>query len=120
MKNIKLEWYVLNHDFNADKIKNQNIFLMSDVDELKKARKNGKFTNKNELKEFLKRRFMNNYWCKAECEILVGGLFSKSEKFEKIDMYRQIEMNLDQITDYVINQLGFRFDNKKKKKEKEE
>ena len=30
-------------------------------------------------------------------------------EFEKIDIYRQLEMNLDRITEYIIKELKFRF-----------
>ena len=36
--------------------------------------------------------------------MMVGGLFEKCKK-EKVDIYRQIEMNLDIITDYVNRKL---------------
>ena len=40
----------------------------------------------------------------------VGGLFAKHpEEFEKIDIYRQIEMNLDRITEYVNKELRLNF-----------
>ena len=44
------------------------------------------------------------YWSRTEHEILVGGLF-KNCKLEKIDIFRQIEMNLDRITEYVNKEL---------------
>lgn len=117
MREIKLEWYVLNYDFNKKKIVNQNIFYNGTPDDLRKARRNKKFTNREELKEYLKKDFMYHYWSRAESEILVGGLFAKNdEDFEKIDVYRQLEMNLDQITDYVINKMKFVFNKKKAKK----
>ena len=53
---------------------------------------------------------MYYYWCKSEFEIEVGGLFAKHQKeFEKIDIYRQIEMNLDRITEYVNKELRLNF-----------
>ena len=105
-----LHWYVLNYDCNKKKVVNQDIFLSDYEQELKKARRNKKFTDYNSLKEYLKRDFQYHYWSKAECEIAVGDVYPRSlDELEKIDMYRQIEMNLDRITEYVINQLKFRF-----------
>lgn len=49
---------------------------------------------------------MYHYWSKTECEIVIGGLHCKYlDEFEKIDMYRQIEMNLDKIVKYVIDEM---------------
>lgn len=52
---------------------------------------------------------MYHYWSKCEHEILVGDLFTEEDDFKKIDAYRQIEMNLDRITEYVINELKINF-----------
>ena len=56
---------------------------------------------------------MYHYWSKTECEMAIGPLWPKElkdlEKFEKIDMYRQIEMNLDRITEYIINKMEIEF-----------
>lgn len=104
-----LKWYVLSHDFNKKKIINYNVFGESFEKQLKKDRKK-KFSNREELKEYLKHEFMYDYWCRAEHEIAVGGLFDKyPEEFEKIDIFRQLEMNLDNITDYVIKEMKFKF-----------
>lgn len=40
---------------------------------------------------------------------MVGYMFTEEKDFEKIDAYRQIEMNLDRITEYVINELKIDF-----------
>ena len=107
-----LEWYAIREDFNKRKIVNYNV-LSGWENEIKKARKNKKFNDYASLKEWLKREFMYYYWSKAEHEICVGGLFVKStEELEKIDIYRQLEPNLDRITEYVIKEIGFRFKSK--------
>lgn len=101
VKNVKLEWYVLRHDFNSGKIVNSNIFYSDFVENLHKFVRKGMVTTKEDLKDYIDRWAHYHYWCKAECEIMVGGLFTTIPKLEKIDMYRQIEMNLDKIVDYV-------------------
>lgn len=98
----KMKWNVLYFDFNRDKIDNYNILRESLVEDINK--KNPK--NLLELREVIDKWAKYNYWSKAEYEIAVGGLFSKNLKeFEKIDIYRQIKMNLDRITEYVNNKL---------------
>lgn len=105
-----LEWRVLNYDWNQKKVVNQNIFWSDYEQTLKRARRNKKFNDYNSLKEYLRREFQYHYWCKAECEIAVGDVLPRNlDELEKIDMYRQIEMNLDRITEYVIRELKFKF-----------
>ena len=47
---------------------------------------------------------MAQYWSRAEYEIMVSGLFD-TDKPEKIDVWYQIEMNLDNIAEYLITKL---------------
>ena len=100
---MNLEWNVLIHDFNKDKIKKYNIFRADLFEDIKDA----KCKTFGELREIIDKWAKCHYWARAEYEIAVGGLFSKyPEKFEKIDIYRQIEMNLDRITEYIGKDLG--------------
>ena len=104
-----LEWYALRDDSSKRKIENYNV-LSGWEEKIKKARKNKEFKDYASLKEWLRKEFMYYYWSKCEAEIAVGGLFIKSiEELEKIDIYRQLEPNLDRITEYVIKEMGFRF-----------
>lgn len=101
-ENIKLEWNVLMQDFNSGKIKNCNIFGNDFILEIQSA----EIKTYLELREYIDNWARYHYWCRAEYEISVGGLFSKyPDEFEKIDIYRQIRMNLDRITEYVNNKL---------------
>lgn len=102
-----LEWYVLRDDFNNREVKHYNA-LSGWEENIKKARK--KVKTREEFKNWLKREFMYYYWSKAECEIQVAGLFARDEKeFKKIDIWYQLEPNLDIIVDYIIDKLKFRF-----------
>lgn len=110
----KLEWYVLRHDFNKKKIIRYNV-LKNWEEDLKIARRKKKFDSKETLKEWLRKELMYYFWSKSEHEIAVGGLFSKyPEEFEKIDIWYQIELNLDIMTDYIIKEMNFRFKEDKK------
>lgn len=103
VKNKKLEWCVLDYDWNKNKIVNYNIFGQRFIDELYKKVKTKKINNIQELKEFIDSYCKYHYWSRSEYEILVGDLSGKY--FEKIDIYRQIEMNIDRITEYVNKEL---------------
>ena len=103
IKNANLEWYVMYDDFNSKKIKRVNILGYGFAEELAKDIKRKKIMNREQLKTHLRGEFMYHYWSKSEYEIVVGGLFAKSDDdFEKIDVWFQLEKNLDTITDYII------------------
>lgn len=109
-KTVKLSWYVLVHNFNTNKIEKYNIFGVSFIEDTYKKVKNKKINNYEQLKEHIKNWAMYHYWSKSEFEIAVGGLHSKyPQEYEKIDVYTQIQPNLDIITDYVIKQMDIKF-----------
>lgn len=110
IKNVNLEYYVMYHDFNTNKIKRMNILGGNFAETLAKDIKNNKINNKESLKEYLKREFMYHYWSKSEFEIAVGGLHIRNiEELEKLDIWYQIELNLDIIADYIINKMKITF-----------
>lgn len=103
---MELEWNVLIYDLNSRKIKLYNIFRNDFILEIRNKSKSKKIKTYLELKEYINNWAKYHYWSKSEYEICIGGLFSKyPEEFEKIDIYRQINMNLDRITEYVNNRL---------------
>ena len=110
VKNVKLVWNVLFKDFNTGTIGKYNIFYDGFIDELHKSIKSKKVNNYAELREYINRWAMYNYWSKTECEICVGRLCDKyPDEYEKTDIYFQIEMNLDHIVDYIIEALKIDF-----------
>ena len=113
IKNVKLSWKVLNHDFNKDKIINYDIFWKSSSKEIAERIKNRKLFDYDTFKDSMKMYFMNYYWCRAECEIMVSGLHTKVNPV-KIDIWRQIEMNLDRILEYIIREMDIDFNKLKK------
>ena len=65
-------------------------------------------------KEGIKRELMYYYWCKAEHEVMVTDLFPRNyedfqEQAVKIDIWYQLEPNLDRIVEYVIKNLNIEF-----------
>lgn len=111
VKNVNLKWNVLLYDCNNKKVENYNIFYQDFVKELHKEiaiKKNIKSYDK--LYNYIRSWAMYHYWSKCEFEIVVGDFpTSTLENLEKIDVYRQIEMNLDRITEYVIKELRIDF-----------
>ena len=106
-KNVNLEWYVMNHDFNKNKVYFINIFRTDIVENVIKACIKKKVTCYNSLLELLSREFKYHYMSRAEYEIVVGGLFAKDmeKDLEKISVWNQIEPNMDRICEYVIREL---------------
>ena len=110
VKNVNLEWYVLRWDRDSNKVTKYNI-LYNLKDTIAKEVRNKRIYDKSILREYLKTEFMYNYWSKSECEMAVGGLSSKyPDEFEKIDMWRQIEPNLDNIVEYVNMKMKLKFE----------
>lgn len=107
MKKAKLSWKVMLHDFNSDKIVSYDVLKNNDylVDRIKKAIKKGEITKYDELKELVKHILKATYWSRTEYEILVSGIHTRRTEPEKIDAWYQLEMNLDNIIEYLINKL---------------
>lgn len=100
-KKVDLIWNVLLADINTRRIINYNV-LYGYNEDIYKEYKKGKIKTLEELKKYLNSILQRQYWARCEYEIAVGGLSSKyPEDYEKIDAFRQIEMNLDRITEYV-------------------
>lgn len=107
VKNVNLEWYVLRWDTNKKKIVDYNILQWRKEDIANEIRKKS-IHNKSILKEYLKTAFMYDYWSKVECEMLVSDLHT--DECEKIDIWRQIEPNLDNIVDYINVKMDLKFE----------
>lgn len=105
MKKVNLVWNVLFHDFNNDKIVKYNVLDNTYIiDSIKKAVKKKEIVTVSDLKEFVIHKFRAQYWSRAEYEILVSGIHSRSDA-QKIDVWYQINMNLDNIVEYLILKL---------------
>lgn len=102
VKNVNLEWYVLRWDFNTKKVINYNILQWRKEDIANEVRRKSIY-NKSILKEYLKTTFMYDYWSKTECEFYISDLHG--DDYEKIDIWRQIEPNLDLIVEYVNSKM---------------
>lgn len=103
IKNKKLEWNVLLFDWNKKTTINYNIFSFRFIELVNEKLNKDELHNIDELKELILNWSRRKYWCKSEYEILVGDLSCRA--LEKIDAFRQIEMNIDRITEYVNKEL---------------
>lgn len=99
----KIEWYAFYQDFNSDRLTYTNVIRQSLIDRVKKLiRKNA---NYEEIKREVDISLMHDYWCKSEYEVIVSNWSGK--KFEqKIDIYYQLQPNIDRITEYLIKEIA--------------
>lgn len=95
-----MEWYVLWHEFNADKIEPFNIFrnvtFKQEVDKLLEE-----FITFDDFKEKLDGALKYSFLSKAEYEIMCSGLFDRNKAY-RIDVYTQVKPNLDILARYII------------------
>ena len=106
----KLKYYVFRYDWNSKDLVRCNILNEYFIEELKKEIKRYKINNREQFKERLMLNFRYYYRSKAEHEVLVCDLFPKDyedfcKQAIKIDIWYQIEPNIDLITDYIIREL---------------
>ena len=108
VKKAKLEWYVLrwNNNKSNRRVEEYNI-LHNLVEDIAKEVRAGHVYNKSILREYLKTELMWRYWSKTECEFYISDLHG--DNYEKVDMWRQIYPNLDNIVNYINEEMELKF-----------
>lgn len=108
-KNFNLEYYVMEYDCADKYVKRFNVFYTSIVNNLIKNLIKKKINNYSSLRDFLRREFMYYFWSKSEHEILVSSLHNffvkDTDYIQKVDVWYQIELNLDLICEHIITEL---------------
>ena len=98
-----LEWNVYVSEFNGREIVIHNVFdhrrLM---DDLKKAARKYKDTEREEFCEQMRKDLMYYYWSKCEWEVIIDH-WPHSDRLNdrKVDVYEQIRLNWEPFCDYV-------------------
>lgn len=104
MKKKKLVWNAFYFDFNdKKKLETENVIRDDLIDEIMKAKKKHQIASREDLKKIAKSNFMYHYWSKCEWEYVVSDLWGKGE--HKLDIWYQLELNLDRIVDYLWENL---------------
>lgn len=102
---MKNSFNVLVWDINRDELIHYDIipYLLRQYNETKKM-DSYKETPKtrDEFKEFIKKEAMYQWWSRCEYEIIISDWPCQKHQV-KIDVYDQVLMNLDVITDIIIN-----------------
>lgn len=95
-----LEYYALVWDNNKKEVIPVNIFqnirIQQDLNRIC-----SKKLSKEEFKEEFKSALKSTYWSRVEYELNVSEVFSKDEKYQKIDVWTQLEPNFDNLVDYL-------------------
>ncbi len=97
-KKKELVWNAFYFDFSTGKLETFNVIRDDMIEDVKKAKKKGK-----DIKEAVKSNLMWHYWSKCEWEYTIQDLWGKKEY--KKDVWFQLEMNLDRITEYIEREL---------------
>lgn len=106
IKNINLEWNVLLFDWDKKTTINYNIFSYGFIEIVNKKLNNNELNNLDDLKSLIL-RWCRRYRNKGEYEMLIGHLSIRDVRsLEKIDVFRQIEMNIDRIVEYINKELN--------------
>lgn len=106
-----LRWYAFEYDWNKKGVVRTNVLNTTLVEYAIKILQKNKITKVEDFKEVLKGELMYYYWCKSEHEVMVSGLFpSNLDNAVKIDIWYQLEPNLDRIVEYVIRELDLKLE----------
>lgn len=104
IKGLKLEWNVLNYDWNDKCIKRYNIIRQDLIDKIITQYRKKELNNIEDLKKLIKDWAFYHYLGRREYEIMAGDLWH-NDTLEKIDIYAQIEMNLDRLAEYISREM---------------
>ena len=100
---MNLEWNVYVSNFNSGKIVKHNVFNhWRFMEDLKKAARKFKNSERDLFEDRLKHLLMYYYWSKCEWEIIIDH-WPHSERCQeaKVDVWDQIELNWPLFCDYV-------------------
>ena len=99
MKSFNVIW----QDFNAKKFKAYDImpYLIREYTDSK-----DKPQTFEEFKEFVEKKSRYMYWSRCEYEIIICGWPNKDTQ-EKWDIHRQIMMNIDIVTELLMQNVGY-------------
>ena len=101
-REIIMEWYVLNYNFNERKIELFNIFRSVRFTRGVKVLLENYITF-DDFVEKLKNEIKYSFWSKREYEISVGDAFCGEEELEKWDVSMQVLPNIKILAKYIID-----------------
>lgn len=96
------QFNVLYWNFNADRPSSYDV-LPYFRNEYERLNKKNRPSTKEEWKEFIKAKGMYMYWARCEYEVIVLQ-WPPTDKSYKLDIWEQIEANLDLIIDILMKE----------------
>ena len=105
IKKAKLEYMAIVHDWNSHSLKYINVLGDRLKGDIIKSIKSGDVYDGKTLKNRVIRLLKYYYWSKREYEIAVGDLCCKEDEMFKIDVWYQLEPNIDHIIDHIIKEM---------------
>lgn len=100
---VNLVWNAFRYDSSSKELVVFDVIRDDLITDIEKAHKKKELKNINDLKKIVKSWAMYHYWSKVEHEVIVTDMFSRTE--EKIDVYWQIDMNLDRLCEYIAHEM---------------
>ena len=110
----KKKFYVLNWDFNGDKIEHYDVLPYFRERYKYKVKNSKKYPNEaywkvpktlDEFKTFVENESHYQFWSRCEYEMIIHGWPVKKNDY-KIDIHEQVMMNLDTIAEILFNELN--------------
>lgn len=105
-KRTMKHFYVMTIDFNTDEIEQYDV-IPHLVEEYGKLRKKDIPQTEQAFREFIRKEAQYQWWSRAEYEIIVSPLIEKRDgsPHHKIDVFYQIEMNLNIVCQLVADSI---------------
>ena len=102
---MKTVFNVLNWDFNHDRLEYYDIlpYFRNAFEGEKKYQKSKKHKTREELKTWINDTARYMFWARCEYEMICHGWPVQKNDY-KLDIYEQIKMNLDIITDILFKE----------------
>jgi hypothetical protein len=97
---------VINGDFNSNKMEAYDIMPFF-VNKYKDTSKNKRPTDFESAKKFIKSWSATQFWMRCEYEIILSDWPNQSHR-EKWDVDKQINMNLDIVTEIFMENVGLK------------
>lgn len=96
------EFNVIIYDFNKREFIPYNVipYLIKEYEEAKEKPKTF-----DEFEEFIKRKSLYQWWSRCEYEVILKSWPSRDPE-KKIDVHWQVMMNIDIITEIIINEVN--------------
>ena len=101
---------VIIYDINSNKMTSYDVipYFIREYNNLNKKQK-AKIKNFDDLKNFVKAKAMYQFWARCEYEIILSDWPPSGKIAEKWDVYDQIILNINFVTEALANNIDFKY-----------